>query len=59
MFICQQLFIYLLNFILIYLLFASEINKYAMKITNKNYPNTIQIGDVTKVQVEDLPKIFT
>ena len=33
--------------------FASEIDKYAIKITQKNYPNTIQIGDVTKVSYKD------
>ena len=27
--------------------FASEIDKYAMQIANKNFPNTIQLGDVT------------
>ena len=26
--------------------FASEIDKYAIRITQKNYPNTIQLGDV-------------
>lgn len=26
--------------------FASEIDKYAIQITQKNYPNTIQLGDV-------------
>lgn len=29
--------------------YASEIDKNAIKITQKNYPDTIQIGDVTKV----------
>jgi site-specific DNA-cytosine methylase len=29
--------------------YASEINKYAIQITQKNYPHTMQIGDVTKV----------
>lgn len=29
--------------------YASEINKYAISITQKNYPKTIQIGDVTTV----------
>lgn len=29
--------------------YASEIDKYAINITQKNYPNTIQIGDVTKI----------
>jgi len=37
--------------------FASEIDKYAIKITQANYPNTIQLGDVTKVDVSTLPKI--
>lgn len=26
--------------------FSSEIDKYAIKITQKNYPKTIQLGDV-------------
>lgn len=29
--------------------YASEIDKNSIKITQKNYPNTIQIGDVTKL----------
>ena len=33
--------------------YASEIDKYAIKITQLNYPNTIQIGDVTKINVDD------
>ena len=37
--------------------FASEIDKHAIQVTQHNYPNTIQIGDVTKVKVSDLPKI--
>jgi DNA (cytosine-5)-methyltransferase 3A len=37
--------------------FASEIDKYAIKVTQKNYPNTKQIGSVTEVKGEDLPKI--
>lgn len=40
-----------------YTYYASEIDKYAIKVTQHNYPNTIQIGDVTKVKAEDLPKI--
>jgi len=28
--------------------YASEIDKYAMKVTQANYPNTIQLGDVVK-----------
>ena len=30
--------------------FASEIDKYAIKVTQSNYPNTIQIGDATTIQ---------
>lgn len=37
--------------------FASEIDNYAIKVTQANYPNTIQLGDVTKVKGSDLPKI--
>lgn len=37
--------------------FASEIDKHAIKVTQTNYPNTIQLGDVTKIKAEDLPKI--
>jgi len=37
--------------------FASEIDKYAIQITQKNYPKTIQLGDVTKWKSWNLPKI--
>jgi DNA-cytosine methyltransferase len=37
--------------------FASEIDKYAIKITQKNYPDTIQLGDVRDVKGSDLPTI--
>lgn len=37
--------------------FASEIDKHAIKVTQHNYPNTIQLGDVTKWKEWDLPKI--
>jgi site-specific DNA-cytosine methylase len=37
--------------------YASEIDKYAIKVTQANYPNTIQLGDVTKWREWDLPKI--
>lgn len=37
--------------------FASEIKEHAIKCTNENYPNTIQLGDVTKLKGADLPKI--
>ena len=37
--------------------FASEIDKHAIKVTQTNYPNTIQLGDVTKVKASDLPEI--
>ena len=35
--------------------FASEVDKYAIKVAQANYPNTIQIGDVTKVDHTRLP----
>jgi DNA-cytosine methyltransferase len=37
--------------------FASEIDKHAIKVTQHNYPNTIQLGDVTQIKGSDLPKI--
>jgi len=37
--------------------YASEVDKYAMQITMKNFPDTIQIGDVRNVKASDLPKI--
>lgn len=37
--------------------FASEIDKHAIKVTQSNYPNTKQIGDVTKVKGADFPQI--
>lgn len=37
--------------------YASEIDKYAIVITQKNFPDTIQMGDVTKIKGINLPKI--
>lgn len=37
--------------------YASEIDKHAIKVTQSNYPDTIQLGDVTKISAKDLPKI--
>ena len=37
--------------------YASEIDKNAIKVTMNNYPDTIQLGDVTKWKEWDLPKI--
>jgi len=37
--------------------YAAEIDKYAIKVTMANYPNTIQLGDVTKIDGYSLPKI--
>lgn len=37
--------------------FASEIDKYAIKVAQTNYPKTIQLGSVVDVKVIDLPKI--
>lgn len=38
--------------------FASEINESAIAITQANFPDTIQIGDVRQVKAKDLPKIW-
>ena len=37
--------------------FTCEIDKYASMVTKLNFPNTTQLGDVTKVNFEMLPKI--
>lgn len=37
--------------------FASEIDKYAIQIAQKNFPNTIQLGDVKNWRSWDLPRI--
>ena len=37
--------------------FSSEIDKFAIQVTQHNYPETIQIGDVTQVKGSDLPQI--
>lgn len=37
--------------------YASEIDKWAVQIANKNYPDIIQLGDVLGVKGKDLPKI--
>ena len=37
--------------------FASEIDKYSQIISQKNFPQIIRLGDVTKVFAKDLPKI--
>lgn len=37
--------------------FASEIKQHAIKVTQKNFPSTIQLGDITKISGSVLPKI--
>ena len=37
--------------------FASEIDKYAIKVTQANFPNTVQLGDVREVITES--SLFT
>ena len=37
--------------------FSSEIDKHAIKVTQSNYPNTIQLGDITKIKGSELPEI--
>ena len=33
--------------------FASEIKKHGIKVTQENFPNTVQLGDVTKVSYKN------
>lgn len=33
--------------------YASEIDPYAIKVTQKNFPNTVQLGDVKGIVIED------
>ena len=40
-----------------YTYYASEIDKYAIQITQKNYPNTIQVGDVRMLSGKDFKDI--
>lgn len=37
--------------------YASEIDKHAIKITQKNYPNTIQLGDIREIDTSKLDRI--
>lgn len=37
--------------------YAAEIDKYAIKVTQANFPNTVQLGDVTAVDPDSLPDI--
>ena len=37
--------------------YASEIDEYATAVTQYNFPDTIQLGDITKIKAEDLPTI--
>jgi len=37
--------------------FASEIKKHAIEVTQDNFPNTIQLGDIKKIKAKDLPRI--
>ena len=37
--------------------YASEIDKYAIKVTQDNYPDTIQVGDITELESSSLPEI--
>ena len=37
--------------------YASEIDKYAMKFTMQNFPDTIQVGDIRELDINKLDKI--
>ena len=34
--------------------YASEIDKYAIKVTQANFPNTIQLGDITDLDPHEI-----
>ena len=53
---CEQIALKELN-ISVGTYYASEIDKFAIAQTQLNFPNTIQIGDVKKVNVLDLQPI--
>ena len=37
--------------------YCSEIDPYAIKIGQKNYPSTIQVGDISKLDPKDFPNV--
>ena len=37
--------------------FASEIDKHCINVSKKNYPDIIHLGDINKINLEELPKI--
>ena len=37
--------------------YASEIDKFPIAVTQHNFPDTVQLGDVTKIEADTLPKI--
>jgi DNA (cytosine-5)-methyltransferase 3A len=37
--------------------YAAEVDKYAIQVTQKNYPSTIQLGDVRHIKAINVPKI--
>lgn len=37
--------------------YASEIDKYAIEIAQKNYPNTVHVGDITKLDPKDFADV--
>lgn len=37
--------------------YSSEIDNHSIKITQKNYPNTVQLGDIRKIKNDDIPDV--
>ena len=37
--------------------YASEIDKYAIQVAQKNFPNTIQVGDITKLDATNFKDV--
>lgn len=55
---CTQLALAKLNLV-VEDYYASEIDPYAIKTTQKNFPNTVQLGDICEITTEQLEKIGT
>ena len=37
--------------------YASEVDEYAIQIAQKNYPKTVQLGDIRHIKAKDLGNI--
>lgn len=53
---CGQLALQRLG-IMNYRYFAVEVDKYAIQVTQRGFPDTTQLGDITKLRRADLPPV--